>query len=149
MANPSLEDVTTSVLARLPQLEEGHLLEIADLCALPNDKKVKAKGKGRSAVLRLVLSFLTGEEIEAQADGGLELLVKVQGKLKTWEKKNKEKEEGKEIKSPAMTPVPPLSSIPMDAARKEFKIKGQIGDPGQREKLPFTSRSSPNWPGPF
>ena len=139
MANPSLEDVTTSVLARLPQLEEGHLLEIADLCALPNDKKVKAKGKGRSAVLRLVLSFLTGEEIEAQADGGLELLVKVQGKLKTWEKKNKEKEEGKEIKSPAMTPVPPLSSIPMDAARKEFKIKGQIGDPGQREKLPFTS----------
>ena len=137
MAMP--EDVTTSVLGGLTQLEESQLLEIASLCDLPAGKLQKAKNKGRSAVLRLVASFLTGEELEKEEDGGAELWGRIMGKLNEWAKgelkENKEeKREHEESQRPS-----PVDATPVEYTRKEFKIKGQIGDPNQKDKLAFSS----------
>ena len=59
----TLEDVTSRVLGGLTNLTEERLHEIATLCDLSGDKLEKVKGRGRLGILRLVTSYLTGEEL--------------------------------------------------------------------------------------
>ena len=143
----TLEDVTSRVLGGLTNLTEERLHEIATLCDLSGDKLEKVKGRGRLGILRLVTSYLTGEELGEKEDGGMELLSKVLGKFGEWAKDEegkrvKERKEEKKMKEDSsQTPAsqPPTPYTPTEQMRKEFKIRGQIGDPGQKDKLPFSS----------
>ena len=66
---------------------------------------------------------------------------RVQGKMKEWARGKEEKSEEGKVSQPTVVNSPPAGSsvFSPDQLRKEFKIKGQIGDPGQKDKLPFSS----------
>ena len=135
------EEVTEEVISSLIQLKGEELLNVAALLEIPEEKVKKAKSKGRTGVLRLVTSFMMSEDVDGRPEEGMEMLQRVQGKMKERATGKEEKRKEGKVSQPTVVNSPPAGSsvLSVDQLRKEFKIKGQIGDPGQKDKLPFSS----------
>ena len=153
----SLVEIQSEVLAALPRLDQSQLQEVAVLLEISKKRVSKVEGKGWPGLLHLITSFLLGDEAEGRQDGGLELYSRVQGRLVEWSPEVKatqlEEDDDSLIKDntplredPPATPkanvstsAPRTHSATESLFRREFKIKGQIGEVGQRDRLTFSS----------
>lgn len=124
----------------LPHLGESQLIDIVTLSRIVKEK---------------VQSFLSGEEAKGMVDCGwkLELYPKVQARLVVFSAENRDaaisveaKEEPAAVTQQArttdeMVPIPMQKEAPHfdPLLRKEFRIKGQISEVGQKDKLFLSS----------
>eukprot|EP00057_Strongylocentrotus_purpuratus_P028034 XP_011682508.1 PREDICTED: uncharacterized protein LOC105446855 [Strongylocentrotus purpuratus] len=150
-----LVQVSEEVFGSLPHLGESQLLDLVTLSGIDKEKVKKAEQKGVWGLRCLLMSFLSGDEVEGLEDGGLELFKKVQARLVVVSVEKREAAAGTgsaETKgesatvTPAWTadkagPIPTVKEAPRydSLLRKEFRIKGQIGEVGQKDKLSFSS----------
>ncbi len=90
--------------------------------------------------VKLINRHLDRDEVEVLADGGLSVLKAVLeaiGKMDSAVSSNEDNPSPSENEEPA--PSKPPSQTPAVTLRREFKIAGQIGEPGQKDKLSFSS----------
>ncbi|XP_033124877.1 uncharacterized protein LOC117123136 [Anneissia japonica] len=103
----------------LPQLKEvaGEIKQDAGIA----NKPIRA-------VLKHILRYLESEEVEALEDGGKSILLVVKAKIQEF------------MASPTSS-TETTQSLPssLEMFKRELKIKGQIGSPGQTDKLSYLS----------
>ncbi len=124
-----LEKLNLKVRGSLFSLD---LAQLKDVCKVVKITEQDIEGKGKMAVIQLVMSALDNEE--KSEDGGLATLGAVEDMitlLTTDDPSSSTTSPTKELQD----------AIKLTAAlnRKEFKIHGQIGKPGQNEKLSYHS----------
>ena len=106
--------------------------------------------KGRLGLLRLVNSYLYGDDLAETPDEGEAIWTKVNGvlgrKVESTGETHDDAAQGCQTQSTPKTsptpppPTPPPTSQPTEGQwRWEFKISGQIGEAIQRDKLSYTS----------
>ena len=152
-----LATVSQQVQAGLHQLDEAQLLGIAQKLSISSDDETKVRGRGRMGVLRWVVRYLAREEVEDLEDGGLSILEgilssieELVGGTKKEEPSTPQQDEDgttpeKDAKPPSPTTLPATTpdqvtlSVLTNLMKRDFKISGQIGEPGQRDRITYTS----------
>ncbi|XP_071808982.1 uncharacterized protein [Asterias amurensis] len=107
---------------------------------------VEKTPKGRLRILRRLLTRINSE-VEDSDDGGLELLQTLDSFMKDLKQESEDESVSIDPSSPPKlesteAPTTHPSATPTDVAhllRREFRISGQIGEPGQKDRLSFTS----------
>lgn len=94
-------------------------------------------------IIRLCLRALNEESIVTSDDEGAAVFLKIRDLLKTFGDREKEKplEEIKIKKEPDDYPENLVSPVILQKLRRDFKINGSIGTPGQKDKLSYMSLS--------
>ncbi len=115
---------------------------------------VEKTPKGRLRMLRRLLTHINSEEVEDSDDGGVELLQTLDSFMKDLKQESEDEPASIDPAQKKHAPSSPPklestessttqpSATPTDVARllrREFKISGQIGEPGQKDRLSFTS----------
>ena len=106
--------------------------------------------KGRLGLLRLVNSYLYGDDLAETPDEGEAIWTKVNGVLgrkgeSTGETHDDAAQGCQTQSTPKASPTPPPPTPPPTSQptegqwRREFKTSGQIGEATQRDKLSYTS----------
>ena len=148
-----LEDVSQSVQRGLHKLDESQAILAAEQLQIPKAGIDKVRGRGRMGVIRLVNRYLVREEVEEMEDGGLEelqgldaFIVQLLGTKEESDKDQQLKDEKKEGQPPkSAASSPPSQGQETEMAylsrlmKRDFKITGQIGEPGQKDKITFSS----------
>lgn len=103
----------------------------------------------RLKLLRKITKYLSSDEVEGSEDEGLEVLLGLSIFIKESVKASDavdttEKSEGTEDPSPDgkddTKKTPSTLDVKMSSLlRREFKVTGQVGEPGQKDRLTFTS----------
>ena len=160
-------EVQQDALRRLAVASEGELKVVAEGLDIDAAEVTKAEGKGKLGLQRVIRRYLDSEEIAESSDEGKAVWVKVCDLLAdvvrveahqegTETKKEEEashtEEDEKSARCPAekeasngakMGATPDMGGAqgPVTFAtwRKEFRIIGQIGEPGQKDRLSFVS----------
>lgn len=148
-----LEHVTT----RLRGLSIPQLLQVCEhLEVEPGDAAGRTNGHQR--LVRKVVNHLNSDEIQDREDGGSELLQGLKAFIEELAGLGTTGEEATLsappaspdspaiapgpaacVTTPAESQRPALMSEVLNIVHREFKISGQIGEPGQRDRLTFTS----------
>lgn len=150
-----LAQVSEEVFGSLPHLGESQLIDLVTLSGNAKEKVKKAEQKGVWGLRCLLMSFLSGEEVEGMDDGGLELFQKVQASLVEFSAEKRKAAAGTSSVEAKEEPAAFTQAWTTDKAgpiltqkeaprfdsllRKEFQIKGQIGEVDQKDKLSFSS----------
>ena len=147
-----LEVTHQKVTAGLYSLSSEQLCEIADDLGVED----VTQELSRLRIVKLVHRHLNRDEVDEQPDGGLSMLKAVLEAVKKFHIHVPEAAADDPSPSNDEEPAPstpssqtPSSQTPAQAPamqtasqvtlRREFKIAGQIGEPGQRDKLSFSS----------
>ena len=135
----SLDEVDADVHVRLQSATRDVLLAVyAELGLEDGD------GKTNPALLRRVRKHLSSDAVEGQEDEGLAVLQKVLKVLKetpsgTQQPETQPAVQGEEAVS-SQSCAPSSTEVAAGPVfRREFKIFGQIGDAGQKDKITFLS----------
>ena len=147
--------VDQEVQTGLHQLDETQLLLVAKKLDISSQDEEKVRGRGRRGVLRWVGRCLGREEVEDMEDGGLSILQGVLSIMEDLVESTSKKEEDiapgtdedgttpKEERIPSPTQATSHDQVPLSVLatlmRRDFKVSGQIGEPGQKDKVSFTS----------
>ncbi len=114
-------------------------------------KMAGPEGEGRLRLLRKITAYLASDQVEGSEDEGLEVLLGLSIFIKESVKgtdddgvDTTEKPEVAGEDSPGGKDVTEKTSSTLDVKmsnllRREFKITGQVGEPGQKDRLTFTS----------
>ena len=144
-----LEGLIADVLQRLQGSTEEELQEAAKVLGRSVEDVTKATKKGRTGLLRFLQRHLLSEEVEDSPDQGKAL----------WESLAEALGVGVKVGVPkgndcSETTPPEEKEASLDNAasfdepdikpqlvswKREFKLTGQIGEPGQKDKLTFSS----------
>ena len=149
----TFEDTIREALHLIAVASEGDLKGVAETIAIPAPEIAKAEGKGKLGLQRTIRRHLDSDELADSPDGGKAVWVQVvdllEGvtRVEVLEKEatTEEKEEKPTKKTEPSTAGPAKEEVAhsktpaLAAWRKEFKIVGQIGEPGQKDRLSFVS----------
>ena len=121
-------------------------------------KLVPKEGDNRLRLLRRITNHLSSDEVQETPDEGLGLLQEIAEFLQSIDASSATQAEAPPTAPTAEEPVPtqadttgPVATSPTPSATvksdakvvqmlaREFKISGQIGDPGQKDRLTFVS----------
>lgn len=181
MASTEIEKLQLEVIRELCLLPRESLVELCDYLILAGAEFEHVSGKGRTALITLISSYIQREGLEDLDDQGMADLLHLQDKIyelqavcnasatkqaEEQQKKQDEEEEKllKEIKLLQLRLVSTQNerdnkekrdiksnsynrqvtqntahNPPPHHWHKDFKIAGQIGEPGQKDKLTFSS----------
>ena len=141
------------VILGLSSLSIDQLIQVCTHLDLEAED-VEKTPKGRLRIQRRLLAHINSEEVEDSDDGGVELLQTLDSFMKDLKQESEDEPvsidpaEKKDDPSspPKLESTEPSttqpSATPTDVAhllRREFRISGQIGEPGQKDRLSFTS----------
>ncbi|XP_038055448.1 uncharacterized protein LOC119727584 [Patiria miniata] len=133
----SAQDVCQRLIEQVSRLSLLQLQEVCKHLDLPGYQEVECP----KALRRKVSRNLLREELEEKEDEGLSLYTDLRDFLKQIVvAENLPAADPKPEQKPSTTPK--LDTTPaslMTLTRREFKISGQIGEPGQRDRLSFSS----------
>lgn len=129
MSGTEVEDLIHEVQVLLRRCTKEQLASVGE--SLKLSEVDKAEGKGR--LLRMLNRYLNSEELEKEVDQGRQVVMRVRDELEHKILQTVESSAPTDTATTVGTQGPGL------AWRKEFKIVGQIGDPGQRDRLSFVS----------
>lgn len=135
-SSDELERAEAAVKAQLYGLSKEQLLHVAD--HLKIGERV-AERQERHGLIKSINRYLDGEEVEAQDDQGLAILNNLQkymDGLVTPVHTASTTTDTTDRKSPMTFDLNRATAV---LAGREFKIYGQIGSPGQVDKLSFNS----------
>ena len=155
--------LVTEVLRWLPELSFEQLLVVyTDHLGQPN---VQDDRRNQQSVLKLIMRFLSSEEVEQSEDGGLAHFLQIHTYLDGLGVKQEVVDPNAAVAAPVTqqttantNPAPPLTTTSLTATstnitpttattdyatlkkvlRKDWKLKGSIGRPGEKEKLTFS-----------
>ncbi len=145
--------VLERVTLRLSNLSIPQLVQVCSHLDVDAGDKVETQ-KDRLRIVRRLLTHINSEEVEESDDGGVELLQTLDSFIKnlnpesqdvpvspnpTQKKDDTSSPSKLENLEPSKTQP---SATPTEMARllrREFKVSGQIGEPGQKDRLSFTS----------
>ena len=137
-----LEAAHRNVTTVLYQLKTKQLEEVAEELEVEG----LTSGLSRLRLIELIGRHLDSEKIESQPDGGLAMLKSLKVAIDEKISAEPASSDGAVKEStPAQTQSPPVSSTEATSApaqitlKREFKISGQIGEPGQKDKLSYSS----------
>lgn len=144
------EGLEDDVLGRIAASTEEELQAAATLLAVSSEDVVTAQTKGLSGLRRLIKRTLHSEEVAEEEDGGKakwEGVARVLAVEKGAPEKQIQAEQadscledtGVHVKKKSRSTTAPDDRNPGMLWRKDFKIIGQIGEPGQKDKLSFVS----------
>lgn len=147
MATPEIEEVVQEVQLAIQQCTEEQVLIVGELLNLPEVRKAKLDGKGLPSLLRLVNRYLYSEAFDEQTEDNRLLLNTLRVKLDSFRLQTEVPVEGSPASSTEVSHLPPVEGtnhrIPSTVGnipwKREFKISGQIGEPGQKDRLNFAS----------
>lgn len=145
----------------------GQLTKICNALQISGPEEKHVTGKSRSQLISFITKHLEQEELTDLEDVGMSVLLNVQDiidtiqneiptqtdeqekmqkevealRLSLEEKENAIRDLIKKNKNPSSYITKNMSLAPPDSSmwRKDFKIAGQIGEPGQKDKLTFSS----------
>lgn len=112
------------------------LIDVLTALGLPEDKVSVGKEKGRSELVRLVTKHLNSDEMADSADHGEATWKMVADAIGTKDEVKETKQETEVASSPSTISRAQPEATPW---RREFKISGQVGEAGQKERLSFMS----------
>ena len=138
MASTDLEALEAEVKTQLYQLASDQLQEICILLKITEG----TEGKSHHSLIKHITRYLDSEEVEALTDNGTAILKDVLTVMSSF-KAPPPQSTSTDLPPPA-TSHPPLDlkatlDLLSATTRKEFKIQGQVGKPGQTDKLTFAS----------
>ena len=145
-----MERLIQDVTQGLQGCSKEELDEVLVILEFKEEEVSKARAKGRLGLLRLINSYLYGDDLAETPDEGEAVWNKVNGvftsKVESTGEKHDDTTQGCQTQStPKAPPTPPPttpspSSLPTEGQwRREFKISGQIGEATQKDKLSYTS----------
>lgn len=148
----ALEEVQEEVATELHKLTRDNLLDICDFLDISGAQRADVKGKSRISLMTHVMKYLEREEVAELEDGGMSTWLLLRDKITDLTtdtdsstaqiEENVESTEAQgdmEEQRPAKQNKDVEIQQPSPCWRKDFKISGQIGEPGQKDKLTFSS----------
>ena len=130
-----LESVHREVNAALYNLETPQLVELGKELEIEGIED----GLSRLRLVKRISRHLDRDEVDQYPDGGLAMLRTVREAISLASPTQSSPEPSmpgeKDTPNPATVPA----QIPSMTLRREFNITGHIGEPGQRDKLSFSS----------
>lgn len=118
-------------------------LPLPALLQVATELKVKTKeGDSQLRVLRRITNYLSSEEVQDMDDEGLQILNNLSAFLTTIA--STEADSAAETVATPLAPEPTNPTATATASlvnliKREFKVAGQIGEPGQKDRLTFSS----------
>ena len=144
-----LEELIADVLQRLQGCTEAELLKAAKVLGRSEEDVTKATKKGRTGLLRFLQRYLLSEEVEDSHEQGKALWESLAEALGVGVKVGVPKvDDCSESTPPEEEEASPDNTTSFDQPdskpqlvswKREFKLTGQIGEPGQKDKLTFSS----------
>ena len=139
-----IEELIDEVLQMMMESTEDQLKEAVKEVQLSPGDQEKAASKGKAGLKRALRRFLDDEKMEQQPEAGRSLLEKLTTILRPNVVRERESQPELPLETkPANSTTNPSTDQPSGTTqpvwRKEFKVQGQIGDPGQKDKLSFVS----------
>lgn len=146
MSVSGLETTIEEIQSALRKCSDEQLLVVAGVLNLPEIEKAKSEGKDHSYLIRLMSRYLYSEKLEEKLDQGSEVLTEVKAKLRGFNLDT--------VGSSTQEPTPQVQTAATVSSsrktgennnwgnlpwKKDFKIAGQIGEPGQKDRLSFAS----------
>ena len=118
---------------RLNEASPAALLVVCQHFKLPGHDSTEGVKTEKMALLRTVTRFLNGDDIEKQPDQGAAIFQEICTLLRN------------QGQNPAEGPAKPVLTTDqvsphlVQVSRRDLKISGQIGEPGQKDRLSFSS----------
>ncbi|XP_030829118.1 uncharacterized protein LOC115919439 [Strongylocentrotus purpuratus] len=131
-----MEDLIDDVTKGLKGCSIEGLIDVLTTLGLPEDKVSVGKERGRSELVRLVKKHLYSDEMADSEDRGEATWKMVADAIGTKGEVMETKQETEVASSPLTIGRAQPETTPW---RREFKISGQVGEAGQRERLSFMS----------
>lgn len=135
-------DVEEEVLSKLHELTLDELIEVNVQLNLPTVEEGK---KIKSSVMKVILKYLSSDDVENSDDKGLAHFLWIKEFIKTKinpqdvvDVKLEKKLPDDNLGGRDLSHVFSTSSL-KNVLKKDFKIRGTIGLPGQKDKLTFSS----------
>ena len=129
-----------SLLSQVP------LLKVCQHLDLPDYKEIEDKEDSTKSLIRKVNRHLLREELEEREDEGMSTYTELRDFLhkiiETDKPPTAEPTVPRPQPDPTLSITSKMSTSPtslLSLTRREFKISGQIGEPGQRDRLSFSS----------
>ena len=113
------------------------LIEVCQHLKLKGYEEIDETKENKMSLLRKITRHLNGEDIEEMDDQGEQIFRGVCALLQGRDQDQQKRNGITLTESLASTPKPESQVI--HVTKKEFKISGQIGEPGQRDRLSFSS----------
>ena len=128
----SASDVEEEVFERIGELSLEKLLSVYNECSLPG---IEERKKTKPTILKAILKYLSSDAVEKSEDAGLSKFLWIQSLM------NSDK-----VEPPSSLPIKAEDDGPASelhhlrtVLKKDFKIRGMIGVPGQKDRLTFSS----------
>ena len=138
-----MAEVEEEVFASICELNVEQLVRIYDELGLPNLERGK---RVKSYVLKTILKYLSSDELEQSDDSGNSKFLWIQSFINgEFPKKEDDAHVIPEIKEKVIPKIEKNETLVNEllnidkVLKKDFKIKGSIGLPGQKDKLTFSS----------
>ena len=152
----SFEQIQREALNRLAVASDGDLKRVAEEIAIPPADVAKAEVKGSLGLQRVIRRYLDSDDLVDAPDGGKAVWVKVVDLLVDVVRVEANSKEADTKEVPVVTMEEDKSTTesqtsdgagpktinvpaPFTTWRKEFRIVGQVGEPGQKDRLSFVS----------
>ena len=145
---PSVLQVYLDVIGRISQpLPQAQLLQVCQHLDIPGFEIIDGKTDSPQTLVRKITRHLTREEVDEMEDQGMSIFTELReflAQLTETPAIPKPDMEAARVLTPSgqapaeMTPTLTPTSL-MTLTRRDFKISGQIGEPGQKDKLSFSS----------
>lgn len=163
MQSTVFEETQIEVIRALCLLPRESLVELCDYLLIAGAEFEHVINKGRTALITLISNHIQRGELEELEDKGIANLLHLKDKISELqiagkagtskqvdEQQDGEKEkilEGIEDLQLQLASITPTRQLPQSVFHspaphpwhKDFKIAGQIGEPGQKDKLTFSS----------
>ena len=134
-----IELLIEEVCRKISTLNAAHLEEVCQHLKIGGESP--PEGLTKSAKKRQILRYVCSTDLETSEDNGLDVLQKLQRKMAemTGNSATELTEPVDQSKSKPCASTMSLDSERGVYYRKDFKISGQIGEPGHKDKLSFSS----------
>lgn len=141
----SPQELCQQLMRQVSGLSQASLLRVCQHLGLPGFEDLTEREDSVKSLTRKVHRYLLREELEDQEDEGMavhsELEKFLQGLAAVTQEETKEPLMKEKPDAVAEAPLHSIGSKTglLTLTRREFKISGQIGEPGQRDRLTFSS----------
>ena len=140
------QELCQRLLQQVSQLGQLPLLKVCQHLDLPGYGTIEGKEDSPKMLIRKISRHLLREELEEQEDEGMSAYQDLQNWLAELTAGVDPLSSAPQVSSPPPDQKPtdvtispsPTNSL-LHLTRREFKISGQIGEPGQRDRLTFSS----------
>ena len=115
------------------------LLVVCQHLKIAGYETIEGKKEAKMSLLRRITRFLNSNDIEKEADQGTAIFKEICILLGTQSKEDATKPNIISDQTPSR--VPPSHAAPplIQVTRRDLKISGQIGEPGQKDRLSYSS----------